>query len=131
MNLYEKPLYALRDLARRLGVSSPTVYKKTELIKLIEERKQELENNKSVNKMNRLGRPLLNNSYIAIRTNDDGTISFYDTEEPQSEKFAEQEQVAKKLPPPIKDAKTRNTLIEVKEVMYKFILAIDKVLERE
>ena len=138
MNLHDKPLYAVRDLAKRLGIAAPTKPKKDELIALIEERKKELESCKPTQQSNRLGKPLLgrprlNNSYIAIKTDFDGKITFYDAEQPESENFADNEPrvIIKKYPPAIKDAETRKTLADVKSLLQSLWLAIDKVLDRE
>lgn len=131
MDLNEKPLYALRDLARRLGISRPTEPNKAELIELIEERKKYLEEYKTTATVSRLGRPLLDNSYIAIKTDENGKITFYDTKEPQPINYAEKEKTVIRRPLAIKDEETRKSLKEIKKLMQKFCLAIDKVLERE
>lgn len=123
MNLHEKPLYALRDLATRLGVPSPTSHNKDELIALIENRKAEIENNENIPAKNNRGRPRLNNTYIAIKKDESGRLEFYDAEEPRV--------IIKKRPAAIKDESTRKALMQVKDIVQSLYIALDKVLERD
>lgn len=133
MDLQKKPLYALRDLARRLGISAPTALNKQDLIKQINTYKERLENQLDTDKPSNLGRPLLNSCYIAIKKDEKGKIIFYDATQPFTEKVVPDTPriIIKKRPDAIRDAETRNTLREIKELMNRFSLAIDKVLERE
>ncbi|MBR0188934.1 MAG: hypothetical protein IJQ23_00950, partial [Clostridia bacterium] len=109
MNLHEKPLYALRALATRLGVASPTSHNKDELISLIENRKAEIENNENIPSKSNLGRPRLTHCYIAIKTDDCGKLEFYDAEEPQV--------IIQKRPAAVKDEPTRKALMQVKDLV--------------
>ena len=123
MNLHEKPLYALRDLATRLGVPSPTAHNKDKLIALIEYRKSQIENIEKAPDKSNMGRPRLNHCYIGIRTDDSGKLEFYDTEEPQV--------IIQKRPAAVKDEPTRKALMQVKDIVQSLYIALDKVLERE
>lgn len=135
MNLKEKPLYALRDLAARLGVLSPTKYTKPELIEAIYERKTQIENHTATPQFNNLGRPKLDNRFIAIKKHEDGTISFYETIQPQTadirKELKKEEILIVKRPSAIKDNAERKKLTRIKELMQDFCFAIEKVLERE
>ncbi|MBP5466724.1 MAG: Rho termination factor N-terminal domain-containing protein [Clostridia bacterium] len=135
MDLQEKPLYALRDLARRLGVPAPTALKKDELIKEINVYKEQAEKNFQNSDGNpaRMGRPILNNYYIAIKRDENGKIIFYDAEQPLTEKIVPDEPkiIIKKRPAAITDSTTRKTLTDVKSLLEKICFALDKVLERD
>ena len=135
MDLQGKPLYALRDLARRLGVPAPTAFTKKELIEQIYSYKEQAEKNFKNKDGNpaRLGRPILNNYYIGIKRDDDGKITFYDAEQPLTEKIVPDEPkiIVKKPPAAIKDWRTRKTLTDVKALLERLCVALDKVLERD
>lgn len=133
MDLHEKPLYALRDLATRLGVASPTSHTKDELIALIENRKAEIENNENVHSKNNLGRPRLNHTYIGIRKDENGKLEFYDAVQPLTEKVVPDEPriIIQKRPAAIKDESTRKALMQVKDIVQSLYIALDKVLERD
>ena len=123
MDLNEKPLYALRDLATRLNIASPTSHSKADLIALIEKRKIEIENNETIAPKSKQGRLRLDNTYIEIKRNDDGKIEFYEATEPKV--------IIKKYPASIKDEKTRQALLQVKDIVQSLYIALDKVLERD
>lgn len=133
MNLHDKPLYALRDLATRLNIPSPTSHNKDELIALIENRKAEIENNENISAKSNLGRPRLNHCYIGIRTDDSGKLEFYDAAQPITEKVVPDEPrvIIQKRPAAIKDEATRKALLQIKDLVQNFYIALDKVLERE
>ena len=133
MDLQKKPLYALRDLARRLGIAAPTALNKQDLISQIYNYKERLENQVETDKPSNLGRPLLNSCYIAIKKDENGKIIFYDAAQPFTEKVVPDQPriIVKKRPDAIKDAETRNALRQIKGLMNTFSLAIDKVLERD
>ena len=71
MELKNKPLYALRDLASRLGVKAPTACTKTELIAKIEKQKTDIEEHKVKPLLFARGRPRLSNRYIEIKEDED------------------------------------------------------------
>ena len=133
MDLQKKPIYALRDLARRLGVPSPTMLKKHELIEQIYVYRDRAEKNAEGQKPSNFGRPLLNNCYIAIKKDENGKIILYDAEQPLSEQVVPNEPriIIKKRPAAITDSATRKTLTDVKVLVDSLSVAIDRVLERD
>lgn len=133
MDLHEKPLYALRDLATRLNISSPTSHNKDELIALIENRKTEIENNRDIPAKSNLGRPRFKSTYIAIRQTDNGRLEFYDAEQPLTEKVVPEEPrvTIQKRPAAVTDEKARRALTKVKDLAESLCIAIDKALEKE
>lgn len=133
MDLYEKPFYAVRDLATRLGIPAPTSYNKDKLIDLIEKRKVEIENNEKTPERSNLGRPRLNHTYIGIRKDENGKLAFYDAAQPVTEKVVPDEPkvIIQKRPAAIKDEPTRKALMQVKDLVQSLYIALDKVLERD
>lgn len=136
MELKNKPLYALRDLASRLGVKAPTACTKTELIAKIEKQKTDIEEHKVKPLLFARGRPRLSNRYIEIKEDEDGKITFYESETamPQERKYYDVQPVIEVLqatyPPAIEDEETRQKLQKAKEILDLLSLAITKVLER-
>lgn len=133
MDLTNKPLYALRDLAARLGVRAPTACTKSELLMLIEQRKKDIEENCALPNLYTRGRPRLNNCYIGIKKEDDGKLSFYESDNPPpaNEYYdAKPQNVNITLKPLIEDKEIRNKLQNVKDLMDSLSLAITTVLER-
>lgn len=134
MDLSTKTLNALRSLAARLGEPKPTAYRKDQLIKIIENRKTDLENNVTPPERSKLGRPHLDNGYIGIERDENGKIIFFDTEEPLSLRFVPENEpkvIIKKRPAAITDPGIRKTLTEVKSLLQSLYIALDKVLERD
>ena len=130
MDLQKKPLYSLRDLASRLGVKAPTACTKTELIAKIEERKTEIEENKAKPIHFTLGRPRLNNSYIEVKTEENGKITFYESKPQEKNYDATKEIIKIILPPAIEDEESRKKLKKAKEILDTLSFAITTVLER-
>ena len=134
MDLRDKPLYALRDLATRLGVKAPTVYTKTVLLQKIDERKTEIEEHKPTPKFNNLGRPRLNNCHIGINEDENGKITFYESETPLTENKnyeVKPEDVIKVVSPPaVEDEPSREKLEKAKEILDLLSFAIQTVLDR-
>ena len=132
MDLEHKPLYALRDLAARLGVDSPTVWTKTTLLQKIAERKAEIEENRAKPKFNNLGRPRLNTCYIAIKKENDGTLTFYEnTTPPSAYEYCgvKQEPVIQIIKPVIEDDLSREKLEKAREILGILLFAINNVLD--
>ena len=123
MDLSQKTLQSLRDLALRMGIATVTSYTKSELIEKIEERKKELESENTTACFNPAVSPRRNNSFISIVKNDDGTISFCD-EQPQ-------ETTPNHAPrqPVITDGATKEKLEEAANILRTLYLAIDTILE--
>lgn len=134
MDLNSKPLYALRDLATRLGVRAPTACTKTVLIQKIEERKKQLEDHAATSELNNLGRPRLNNCYIEIQEDENGKITFIDSDKPTTDgKYYDidyYEILQAKLPPVIEDENTRKQLEKAKEILDLLSFAIKTCLEK-
>lgn len=124
MDLTQKSLQSLRDLALRMGINAATVYKKPQLIEKIEERKKELESGDSKAYFHRAGRPRKDNSYISIVQKADGTIDFCDGRVPTIQ-----------TPPPapkepiVKDKIIIEKLEEAANILRTLYLAIDTILE--
>ena len=133
MNLYEKPLYALRNLGLRLGLPSITKYKKNELIKKIMERVKEIEKGIPIPPKSTRGRPNLTSCYITVETDENGKIVFSETSAPEVEKV-EKEVISDVLPKPeVKSKKEKErsikTLKETKKTLSLIIEAIDCYIE--
>ena len=88
MDLSKYSLTSLRDLAHRLEVKSPTSCQKAELLAKIENRKTEIENNIPALNNSRKGRPNKRNVYIAIKTDDNGKLVFYEAPAPEAENYS-------------------------------------------
>ena len=134
MDFTQKPLSALRDLALRMGIRSATSYRKTELIQKIEERKVEMEKGFRGHYSYTLGRPHLNNNFIEIVRNEDGTITFCDEERFTNGGVAKPA-VETPTPPPTPspllslDPIIRDKLSEAADILRTLYLAIDTILE--
>ena len=88
MDLSKQSLNSLRDLAHRLGINSPTSCQKADLLAKIEKRKFEIENNIPALNNSRKGRPNKRNVYIAIKTDDNGKLVFYEAPAPETENYS-------------------------------------------
>lgn len=126
MDLTQKSLQSLRDLALRMGINAATVYKKPQLIEKIEERKKELESGDSKAYFHRAGRPRKDNSYISIVQKADGTIDFRNGYAP----------IIAAIPPEpapkepiVKDKIIIEKLEEAADILRTLYLAIDTILE--
>ena len=132
MNLSEKPLYALRDLAKRLNVPSATTYTKEALIRTINKRKIEIEEGVKVPAVSGLGRPSLKPCFIGIQKDENGKITFYDTEIAQFDNFVPQLVVKERGKQDKKQKKSKTTikkLEETKKMLESIVEAIDYYIQ--
>lgn len=149
MDLSKQSLYALRDLAARLGVKAPTACTKTELIVKIEKRKKEMEENAVNNYFINRGRPRKSNDYIGIRQDKSGKIEFfvmdkhllYDDLSEEVAHLSEKERIEQQVQervreileqhrqPVIEDEESRQFLVKAKALLIKLLNAIDKALD--
>ena len=130
MNLYEKPLYALRDLGVRIGVPSATSYQKNVLIEKIYERAKQIENGMPDPPKSTHGRPKLKSCFIEIDRDENGKIIFSDATAPEKEKTDFCFDLNKPAPKSKKEKeKEIKRLLESKKVFETLIDAIDSYIK--
>lgn len=137
MDFTKQPLYALRDLAVRLDIKAPTACTKTELIRKIEERKIEIEENRALPNFNNRGRPR-KNTYIGVKIDKDGKLDFFEARQPllyddfsnEIKNLITPQASATPYPPVIEDEESREKLKKAQEILSLLSFAIITVLER-
>ena len=133
MDLTKKPLYALRDLAARMGIHAPTGLVKADLIAQIEECKTQMENGFVPCDYSNLGRPRLNPCFIDFKQDENGKITFYEIENQYPYENTKTQPDSAPVPrqPIIKDENTRQKLLDALDLLQTLSFAINKVLEND